>query len=252
MSDLPKVSGILPVGYGSKYFRVAADAFLASTYEGEEGVRGLLELVILDNNEIPIKDLIPDDPRVVYYHCDRMPVGSLRNLATSYATGDICVTVDEDDWSHPERVRDQVCRLIVTGKAVTGFHSIYFYDTSNGNTYKYWYEPGRNHIPYACGSSQCYLKSWWENHKFPATGVEDYAFQHEAFENDQLDSIDGAELLVARAHNDSMCFPAQLGIHRQFPTVPKEELPAEFYNAIAPKAVAKPQKKVTTQESNHE
>jgi hypothetical protein len=49
-----------------------------------------------------------------------------------------------------------------------------------------------------------------------------------------------------------MCFPAQLGIHRQFPTVPKEELHEEFYNEIAPKAVAKPQKKVTTQESNHE
>jgi glycosyltransferase involved in cell wall biosynthesis len=243
MSDLPKVSGILCAGYGSAYFHVAADAFLASTYEGE------LELVILDNNETPIKDLIPDDPRVVYYHCDRMPVGALRNLGTSYATGDICMSIDEDDWSHPERVGEQVGRLIGTGKQVTGFDSIYYYDVSNQNTYKYWYEPNREHPPYACGSSQCYTKAWWTKHKFPDTGVEDYAFQLEALHNNQLDSIDGAELLVARAHNDSLCFPQQLGGHRQFPFVPKEELPAEFYVAIAPKPAAKP--KLKSQENTH-
>lgn len=238
MSDLPKVSGILPVGYGSDYFRVAADAFLASTYAGE------LELVILDNNETPLdQSLIPNDARVKYYHCDRMPVGALRNLGTSYATGDICISLDEDDWSHPERVGQQVGRLIGTGKSVTGFHSIYYYDTNDRKTYKYWYEPNRNHPPYACGSSQCYLKSWWEKHKFPETGVEDFAFQQKALHNNELDSIDGAELLVARAHGDSMCHPTQLGTHRQFPAVPQDALPAEFYRAISPKVVARPKSK---------
>jgi glycosyltransferase involved in cell wall biosynthesis len=235
MSELPKVSGILPVGYGDTYFRVAAAAFLASTYEGE------LELIILDNNEQPIESLIPDDPRVKYYHCDRMPVGALRNLGTSSATGDICITIDEDDWSHPERVGEQVGRLIGTGKQVTGFHSIYYFDMSNSGTYKYWFEPNRPHVPYACGSSQCYKRSWWDKHKFPETGIEDYAFQGEALAANELDSVDGAELLVARAHDSSVCHPTQLGTHRQFPVVPKEELPAEFYAAIAPKAAVKPQ-----------
>jgi glycosyltransferase involved in cell wall biosynthesis len=241
MSDLPKVSGILPVGYGATYFGVAAAAFLASTYEGE------LELIILDNNEEPIESLIPDDPRVKYYHCDRMPVGALRNLGTSYATGDICITIDEDDWSHPERVGEQVGRLIGSGKAVTGFHALYYYDMSNGGTFKYWFEPNRPHHPYACGSSQCYTKAWWEQHKFPTTGIEDWGFAQEALHRGQLDSVDGAELLVARAHDSSVCHPTQLGIHRQFPAVPKDELPAEFYAAIAPKVAAKPkpQKKST-------
>jgi glycosyltransferase involved in cell wall biosynthesis len=250
MSSLPKVSGLLAVGYEDKYFRVAADAFLSSTYEGE------LELVILDNNAVPLDpSLIPDDPRVKYYRCDRMPIGSLRNLATSYATGDICVSLDEDDWSHPERVGQQVGRLLGTGKAVTGFHSIYYFNESDRQTYKYWYEPqGRNHPPYACGSSQCYLKSWWEQHKYPETGVEDYPFQLAALHANQLDSVDGAELLVARAHAGSLSFPTQLGKHRQFPAVHKDELPKEFYLAIAPKveapkAAAKP-KKQKTQETN--
>ena len=228
MSDLPKVSGILPVGYGDKYFRVAANAFLASTYDGE------LELIILDNSKESIEDLIPNDPRVKYFQCSRMPVGALRNLGTSLSTGDICVSLDEDDWSGPERVEQQVGRIIGTGKAVTGFHSIYYYDTSNRNTYKYWFEPdpNRNHAPYACGSSQCYKKSWWTKHPFPSIGIEDADFQKEALDAHQLDSADGSELLVARAHKDSVCFPAQLGRHRQFPSVPHGDLPVEFYDAI--------------------
>jgi hypothetical protein len=240
MSDLPKVSGILAVGYGDTYFRVAASAFLASTYEGE------LELVILDNNETPIEDLIPDDSRVKYFRCNRMPVGALRNLGTSYATGDICVSIDEDDWSGAERVSVQVARLQESGKAVTGFHSIHYFDMSNGQTFKYHYEPNRPHPPYACGSSQAYTKAYWETHKFPETGIEDFAYQAEALRNGQLDSRDGAELLVARAHNSSVCFPTQLGQHRQFPCVDKSELPLEFYAAIAPKVVAKPKRTKTT------
>lgn len=238
MSDLPKVSGILPVGYGAEYFRVAADAFLASTYEGQ------LELVILDNNETPLDpSLIPDDPRVMYFHCDRMPVGALRNLGTSYATGDVCITIDEDDWSGPERVSEQVARLTSTGKAVTGFHSLYYFDMSNGQTFKYHFEPNRPHPPYACGSSQCYTRAWWDQRKFPDTGIEDYGFQLEALHADQLDSTDGGQLLVARAHDSSVCHPTQLGTHRQFPSVQKDELPAEFYTAITPRVIAKQKKR---------
>lgn len=235
MADVfPKVSGILPVGYGDRFFRVAAAAFLASTYAGE------LELIILDNSDDPIESLVPDDPRIKYFRCDRLPVGALRNLGTSYSSGDICMTIDEDDWSGIDRVAQQVERLQSTGRAVTGFHALLYYDMATGATFKYHFEPNRPHPPYACGSSQCYARTWWEEHKFPATGIEDWGFAQEALNADQLDSIDGAQLLIARAHNTSTCYPTQLGSHRQFPAVPKQDLPAEFYLAIAPKAIAKP------------
>jgi hypothetical protein len=128
-----------------------------------------------------------------------------------------------------------------TGKSVTGYHSLYYYDMNDSGTYKYRYEvdPQRNHPPYACGSSQCYTKAWWEGHKFPDTGIEDWSFAQEALHNSQLDSTDGDKYLVARAHVSSVCYPTQLGIHKQFPAVPKNELPTEFYAAIAPKVVAK-------------
>jgi len=231
----------MPACYGDMAL-LAVQCFLTQTYEGE------LELIVLDNNVEgdTIQDLLPEDDRIHYYRVDKMPVGALRNLGTSYATGDIICTWDCDDWYHPERVSQQVARMQETGKQVTGFHSIYYYDMSNGQTYKYHYEPNRPHPPYACGSSQCYTKAWWMDHKFPATGIEDYLFQLEALNSNELDSIDGAELLVARAHGDSVCAHDQYGRHRQFPPVPHDELPAEFYAAIAPKAVAKPKSKSKT------
>jgi glycosyltransferase involved in cell wall biosynthesis len=216
----------MPVGYSDRYFRVALGCFLSQTYEGE------LELVIVDNSNEPIKGLLPDDPRIKYHRCSRMPVGALRNLGTGLASGEVCVTWDEDDFSHPGRVRAQVTRMVESCKLVTGWHNILYYDEATGNAYKYFYEadPNRNHPPYACGTSQMYLKAWWEKHKFPETGVEDQVFSSEAMHAGQLDSCDAGKLCVARAHEGSKCHPKFVG--RQFQAVVHDALPKEFYQSI--------------------
>ncbi len=216
----------MPVGYGERYFRVALGSFLSQVYDD-------LELVVLDNSGESIEPLLPHDSRIKYFHCPRMPVGALRNLGTRYATGEICITWDEDDFSHPDRVKEQVKRLLASGKAVTGWHNIFYWDECTGKAYKYFYDPsGRNHPPYAMGTSQCYLKSWWEKHPFPETGVEDQAFSNKALHAGQLDSCDAGCLCVARAHKDSACPATQLGTHKQFPEVSKDLLPKEFFAAI--------------------
>ena len=79
----------MPVGYGERYFRVALGSFLSQVYDD-------LELVVLDNSGESIEPLLPHDSRIKYFHCPRMPVGALRNLGTRYATGEICITWDED------------------------------------------------------------------------------------------------------------------------------------------------------------
>lgn len=218
----------MPVGKGDRYFKMALDCFLNQTYEGS------LEVVVLDNSDEPIESLLPDDPRIKYYRCERMPVGALRNLGTSYATGEVCVTADEDDWSHPDRVATQVARLVDSGKAVTGWHNILYYNTEDGDCFKYFFNAQRDtpHAPYACGTSQCYLKSWWEQHPFPNTGVEDFYFQQEAQQADQLDSCDAGHLCVARAHRDSQCPVSRYVGHKQFPRVSKSDLPHEFISRV--------------------
>src|ERR1700730_15074134 len=121
--SLPKVSCILPTGYGEKYVYGAIKCFLDQTYPGE------LELVVVDNNIAPIKHLLPEDPRINYvrFHCMPKSVGALRNIGTVYATGEVCITVDEDDWSHPSRVAQQVERLLSSNQAVTGWDSLLFW-----------------------------------------------------------------------------------------------------------------------------
>ena len=230
MSNLPSVSCVLPTGYGKKYVGVAIQSFLSQTYEGD------MELIVVDNN--PDETVWSDESiselpsNVVYVRTwHGLAVGILRNLGNSASTGDIIINWDEDDWSHPDRVAAQVARLQESGKAVTGFHNILFYDTESDRTYKYFYEAdrGRNHAPYACGTSQCYLRSWWADHQY-INLAEDWEFVKVARDAQQLDSIDAGHLCVARAHRDSQS-PPTFG-HRQFPQIGRETLPPEFFLAI--------------------
>ena len=238
----------MPTCYG-KMALVSVQCFINQTYENRE-------LIVLDNNDEgnAIESLIPKDDRIQYYRVDKMPIGALRNLGNSYATGDLLCNWDCDDWYADTRLEEQVKRLEDSGKALTGWDAVLYFDVSNNSTYKYWYEPqGRNHPPYAMGTSHLVTREWWAKHPYPETGVEDYPFQLAALHANQLDSCDAKQLCVARAHAGSLSFPTQLGRHRQFPAVYKDELPKEFYQAIAPKVTAskatKP-KKQKTQESN--
>ncbi len=222
---LPKVSAILPTGYGEKYIKTALHCFLSQTYHDT----GKLELVVVDNNISPILHLLPSN--VNYIRCPRKPVGALRNIGTQAATGDICINWDEDDWSHPKRVIEQVSRLLESGKQVTGWHSIYFWDEVARNGYKYVYEPrGCSHPPYAMGTSQCYFKSWWAKHKYEEVGIEDWPFSNAALHQGQLDSCDAGNLAVMVAHSNSVCHPHLVGKH--FKAVSNTELPEEFLRII--------------------
>lgn len=236
--SLPSVSCILPCGYGDKYVGTALDCFAEQTYAGP------LELVFVDNNEVPFideKDFAESSAfhgaarSLKYLQSKRMSVGALRNLGTKHATGEICVTWDEDDWSAPDRVAQQVKRLLDSGKAVTGWHNILYFNEQDGQAYKYLFEPsGRNHPPYAMGTSQCYRKSWWEKHKFnEGPGVEDWPFSQEAMHAKQLDSCDAEQLCVARIHNSNIVTKVQVGTHKQWPKVERTALPQEFFAAMA-------------------
>ena len=228
----PSVSVVMPVGCGDRYFRLALGCFLGQDYEGT------LEVIILDNSPASIECLLPSDPRVRYFRCERMSIGALRNLGASYATGDIIVNGDEDDWSHPNRIASQVNRLQTSGKAVTGFHNILFFSTDDNQCWKYYFiKPSSSygvqaqHPPYACGTSQCYTRAWWQQHKYQHISKgEDYWFQAEAAAAGQLDSVDAEQLCIARAHKDSTCPP--LFGHAQFPSVPRTYFPNEFFTAV--------------------
>ena len=85
-------------------------------------------MILADGQDV--RHLVPEhDPRVRLIHLAGWPeIGAKRNYGCERAAGDVIAHWDDDDYSAPERLADQVQRLLESGKAVTGFHSMRFTD----------------------------------------------------------------------------------------------------------------------------
>lgn len=182
------VSCIMPTRGRRDWSARAVEAFHAQTYPNKQ-------LVILDDIDEPSFDEEPAGS--IYARSNERVIGVKRNMCCSMATGEIIAHWDSDDWSAPGRIDDQVGRLEQTRMPVTGYWSILFYEEHTGR----W---GRWILDrcYAFGTSLCYLKSFWEQHRFAAKNVgEDNQFVMEA--GIHLACIDGTSMIVARAHPDN-------------------------------------------------
>lgn len=124
----PLVTCIMPTLAGREAYRRQAEA----CFESQTYVRR--ELVVVENVR---------------------PVGKARNEAIRKAKGDVIVHWDDDDWSAPGRVEDQVRRLAETGANIVGYHAMLFYDEARGLWWRF-YRPN-----YGLGTSFCYRRSLW-------------------------------------------------------------------------------------------
>jgi glycosyltransferase involved in cell wall biosynthesis len=153
------------------------------------------ELLILADGE-NVRDLVPhDDKSIRLLELAGAPqIGDKRNLGCDRALGDIVAHWDDDDWSAPERLADQVARLIETGLAVTGYRTMRFTDGSRS-----WLYTGSP--LFALGTSLCYLREWWRAHPFPQIQIgEDNVFVDAANQAWQLATVDAGELMYATVH----------------------------------------------------
>jgi antitoxin (DNA-binding transcriptional repressor) of toxin-antitoxin stability system len=178
------VSCIMPTKNRREFIPRAIACFLAQTYP-------LKELVILDNGE-PIADLVPKDDRIRYMRLNSMqPTGQLRNFCCQMAKGEFIAHWDDDDWSHPLRLEEQVAAI--GEKQATGYNSILF---DGPQSEVYVYAGAKN---YALGTSLLYRRSWWEQSKFAALKVgEDNDFVKKA--TPFMSFADGTGRIVARTH----------------------------------------------------
>jgi O-antigen biosynthesis protein len=157
------------------------------------------ELLVLADGE-DVSDLMPgDDPRVRLIRDGRsegLTIGAKRNLGCELAMGEIVAHWDDDDHSAPGRITDQAGRLLSSGKAVTGYHSMVFRNSADGLRWRY-----SGALDYAIGTSLCYLKSWWRTHPFPSVYVgEDNQFVTMTREEGQLITADAGHLMYANIH----------------------------------------------------
>lgn len=150
------------------------------------------EILVVSSGE-DVAGLLPNDVRRIHLPA-RPLVGAMRNIGCNLAQGELVAHFDDDDFSHPQRIYEQVERLRDSGLAVTGYHSMRF------TTGEQWsrYQGVSN---YALGTSLCYRRSWWQLHPFPACDVgEDNDFVHLAAARHQLVSADAGDLMFATTH----------------------------------------------------
>ncbi|HEX4278316.1 MAG TPA: glycosyltransferase family 2 protein [Bryobacteraceae bacterium] len=166
----------------------AIECFLGQTYQHRE------LLIVADGEDI--RDLIPDDPRIrLLYLTGAADIGDKRNFGCDRAAGETIAHWDDDDFSAPERLSDQLQRLEESRKAVTGYHSMRFTDGAN-----WWkYEGTRN---YSLGTSLCYRRDWWATNRFPSLQIgEDNQFVATAWSAGQLATADAGDLMHATIHS---------------------------------------------------
>lgn len=162
-NSLPLVSAIMPTANRRPFVGKAIEYFRRQDYRNKE-------LIIIDDGTDPVGDLVPEDDDIIYlYLPPRLSVGAKRNLACEKARGEIILHWDDDDWHASHRISYQVETLLKTTAEVCGINSLLFYDKAKGQAWQYVYP--RNQRFWLSGSTLCYRKAFWGNHRFPEIDV---------------------------------------------------------------------------------
>ena len=120
-----------------------------------------------------------------------LSIGELRNSANDAAIGgaraEVLVHWDDDDWSHPNRIAEQVALLQSSGAEVVGYNELLFWREGVIQTGllptgrlpathepamrnfqgEAWLYSKQNNLPGALGTSLCYWRRTWERKPFP-------------------------------------------------------------------------------------
>ncbi len=165
----------------------AIESYLGQSY-------GLRELLIIADGE-DVRDLVPFHPGIRLIHVEEgRTIGDKRNYGVSQARGKFIAHWDDDDWSAPDRLLEQMHRLRGSGKAVTGYPQIDF--TDGVEWWRYNGDAG-----YAPGSSLLYEKEWALKHPFQPIQIgEDGQFCATAREFGQIVTAPSNGMLTATVH----------------------------------------------------
>lgn len=157
----------------------AIASFRAQTYQEKI-------LVIWDNGQPDLDEAdLGGDSRIYYIGADRQvitprTIGALRNEALKWATfpsAEIICHFDSDDWSHPNRIAEQVALLEASGKEAVGYRDMLFWSTAHTKQQPFEYDEGEawlytNRNPQYClGTSLCYWREVWQRNPFPDTSA---------------------------------------------------------------------------------
>jgi hypothetical protein len=165
----------------------AIACYIAQSYQPRE-------LLIVSDGE-DIKDLVPDSQDIRLMHVEEgRNIGTKRNFALEHARGKYIAHWDDDDISAPDRLRDQVDRLVNSGLPVTGYHQV---DFTEGSSWLRW----TGDADHAAGSSLIYEREWARQFPFkPIQVAEDAEFVAAAVARNAFTSAPANGMLTATNH----------------------------------------------------
>jgi len=138
--------------------RKAVEAFRAQTYDPASRY-----LLIYDTGDQTWYDPESDSENEVHLVISgdiaKGSIGSLRNKANACVNVDVLIHWDSDDWSHPQRIVEQVAFLQSSGADCVAYRELLFWRDTEAWRYK-------TGAP-SCGSTFCYWRKAWEKHPFP-------------------------------------------------------------------------------------
>jgi hypothetical protein len=209
------VSCIMPTLNRREFIPAAIDSWLKQTYKNRE-------LIVVDDGDDRIKDLIPKNKRLRIRYIElkeKVSTGTKRNLCCEAARGEIICHFDDDDWSAPDRIEDQVRKLRETNLPITGYGTLLFWDVVGSKARRF----EAVMAGYVCGTTLCYRKSWWKDHRFPDKHEgSDNAFIYPALKH--IAASHDAKHMVARIHARHTASKKGVGNAE-----PRESIPEAFW-----------------------
>jgi GT2 family glycosyltransferase len=201
----PLVSCVMPTFDRRSFVPQAVRYFLRQDYPAKE-------LIVVDDGSEPVRDLLPDDPRIRYHRLEtRTVLGAKRNLACDLARGPIIVHWDDDDWASPERVSVQVAALTSGQADVCGVASLLYYDPASFSAWRFTW-PARMR-PWAAGPSLCFAKELWSRSPFPKVAIgEDTRFVFSPAVR-RITYVDQAACIVGIIHRGNTAPKSVRGAH---------------------------------------
>lgn len=174
------ISCIMPTKNRAKYIPLAIDYFKKQDYPNKE-------LIIIDDGSSPIKELVPDDPRIRYFFVEQQDptIGAKRNYGCQQANGEIITHWDDDDWYAADWLSFQLKSFLTSGADIGGLNQVQYWSpllrtcwvVKNSDT----------QYPWLSGQSLIYRKEFWEEHYFQ---------DQQTGSDDQFVGINGARLFA--------------------------------------------------------
>lgn len=185
--DSPTVCAVMLTAGRPEFARRAVECFRRQTYPAKR-------LLIINTGPGPIlEEETHDMAEPCFVGADALTIGELRNMAmgsTDYRPhntrreADIIVHFDDDDYSHPNRIAEQVALLQSSGVDVVGYNECLFWREGrpcirhgrvacegcpDPHTHaEAWLYSNPNPC-YALGTSLAYWRRTWERKPFTAT-----------------------------------------------------------------------------------